>query len=67
MTAPEEKTRKNKHWCGFVKAMTTYYKPTKNIILKQFNFRLNMQKDAETFAFCGCKLLEARHRTLKRS
>ena len=43
MTALEEKTRKNTHWCDFVKATTAYFKPTENIMLKPFHFRLNMQ------------------------
>ena len=61
MAAPEEKTRKNTHWCDFVKAMTTYYKPTENITLKHFHFQSNMQKDGETFiAFCNRVLVEAR-------
>ena len=60
MAAPEEETRKNRHWCNFVKAMTAYYKPTANIMLKHFHFSLNIQKDGETFiAFCGHILLEA--------
>ena len=61
MAAPEDKTRKNTHWCDFVKAMTAYYKPTENITRNQFLFRSNMQKDGETFiAFCIRVLVEAR-------
>ena len=47
MAAAEEKTRKNTHCYDFVKAMTTYYKPTENIMLKLF--QSNIQKHGEIF------------------
>ena len=65
MAVPEEKT-KNTQWCDFVKAMTPYYKPTENIMLKHFHFWSNMQNDGETFiVFCNGILVEARQYNFK--
>ena len=67
MAASEEKTRKNTHWYDFVKAVTTYYKPT------EYNAETLLVKHADAWrnifekqhAFCNCVLVEARHYNFK--
>ena len=50
----DQQSRRQATWTEFVNKMTTYYKPTENATLMNYQFRQLTQKPTETFmAFCN--------------
>ena len=63
---PIEENRKKCSWEVFLEKMKTFYKPTENLTIKNFQFRSLSQENSETFiAFCNRVDREARHCNLK--
>ena len=63
---PSESERKNADWNTFVQALRAFYKPTENLTLKHYQFRLINQEKTESFiAFCNRVEKEAKHCELK--
>ena len=63
---PSESERKNADWNTFVQKLRAFYKPTENLTLKHYQFRLINQEKTESFiAFCNRVEKEAKHCELK--
>ena len=63
---PSESERKNADWNTFVQTLRAFYKPTENLTLKHYQFRLINQEKTESFiAFCNRVEKEAKHCELK--
>ena len=63
---PDEAERKSADWDNFVQKLRLFYKPTENLTLKHYQFRLIVQERTETFiAFCNRVEKEAKHCELK--
>ena len=63
---PNEKTQKQAGWPAFIKFMSAYYRPTENLMLKNFQFCSLSQDKAEPFvAFCNRVGKEAKHCQLR--
>ena len=63
---PHDEARQLCNWDTFIQKMNTYYEPTSNSTLKNFQFRNLSQHDNETFSsFCNRVQKEAQHCNLK--
>ena len=63
---PLEENRKKCPWNFFLEKMKSFYKPTENLTIKNYQFRSLCQENSETFiAFCNRVDREARHCNLK--
>ena len=63
---PSEKDRQKTTWNEFVTIMQSYYEPTENLTLKNFQFRSIFQGPNESFpAFCNRVEKEAKHCNFK--
>ena len=63
---PLEENRKKCTWNFFLEKMKSFYKPTENLTIKNYQFRSLCQENSETFiAFCNRVDREARHCNLK--